>query len=35
MIKLPEDDSDRADLVRLNVEPWMIEYLKLNPEYVH
>jgi len=32
---LPEDDSDRADLTRLNVEPWMVEYLKLNPDYVY
>jgi hypothetical protein len=35
MRALPEDDDDRARLARLNVEPWMIEHLKLNPEYVH
>lgn len=35
MRTFPEDDSDRAELARLNVEPWMIEHLKLNPEYVH
>jgi hypothetical protein len=31
----PEDDSDRKDLERLNAEPWMVELLSLNPEYVH
>lgn len=31
---LPDDDSDNEDLKRLNVEPWMLEYLKLNPSYV-
>ena len=35
MRTLPEDDSSHAELTRLNVEPWMIEHLKLNPEYVH
>jgi hypothetical protein len=35
MRTLPEDDSDHKDLARLAVEPWMVEYLKLNPEYVH
>lgn len=35
MRTLPEDDDDRAALARLKVEPWMVEYLKLNPEYVH
>lgn len=31
----PEDDDDQQELSRLNVEPWMIDHLKLNPEYVH
>lgn len=35
MRTLPEDDDDQKELARLNVEPWMVEYLKLNPEYVH
>jgi hypothetical protein len=35
MRTLPEDDSDRVHLAQLNVEPWMVEHLKLNPEYVH
>jgi hypothetical protein len=35
MRTLPEDDSQVAELGLLNVEPWMVEHLKLNPEYVH
>ena len=31
----PEDESDQKELARLNAEPWMVEQLKLNPEYVH
>lgn len=34
MRTLPEDDDDRAELDRLNVEPWMADCLKINPEYV-
>ena len=33
MVTLPEYDDERAELARLNVEPWMIEYLALNPGY--
>lgn len=33
MRSLPEDDSDRKDIVRLNAEPWMVDCLKLNPDY--
>jgi hypothetical protein len=29
------DENDKEDLERLNVQPWMVELLKLNPEYVH
>lgn len=35
MRTLPEDEDDQKELERLNVEPWMVEHLKLNPEYVH
>jgi hypothetical protein len=31
----PEDESDQKELARLNAEPWMVEQLKLNPEYVN
>lgn len=31
----PEDETDREDLAELNAEPWMVEQLKLNPEYPH
>lgn len=30
----PEDESDRKDIDELNAEPWMIEILKKNPDYV-
>ena len=33
MRTLPEDKYDRKELERLNAEPWMVELLKLNPEY--
>lgn len=29
----PEEETDRRDLARLNVEPWMAEQLRLNPRY--
>lgn len=35
MRKLPEDDEGEKELDRLACEPWMIEYLKLNPDYPH
>lgn len=35
MRTLPEDDSDRDDLARLNAAPWMVNLLALNPSYVH
>lgn len=35
MRMLPEDDEEKNELTRLNVEPWMVDHLKLNPEYVH
>lgn len=28
-----EDDSDREELERLKIEPWMLDQLKLNPSY--
>lgn len=31
----PEDDDDRDEIARLKAEPWMVEMLRLNPEYVH
>lgn len=31
----PEYEGDKKDLEKLNAEPWMIELLRLNPEYVH
>jgi len=31
----PRDKSDNKELARLNVEPWMLELLKLNPSYPH
>jgi hypothetical protein len=33
--QFPEDKDDEKDLKKLNAEPWMVEALKLNPEYVH
>lgn len=30
----PEDEDDKKSLVALNVEPWMVEMLRCNPEYV-
>lgn len=30
----PDDKSDKADLKRMNAEPWMIKLLKKNPSYV-
>ena len=30
----PETDSDKEDLAELNAEDWMVEQLKLNPEYL-
>lgn len=35
MKNYPEDKDDWKDLEELNAEPWMIECLKLNPDYVH
>jgi hypothetical protein len=29
----PDDQDEQEELVRLNAEPWMLELLKLNPEY--
>lgn len=29
------DEDDRAEIAKLNAEPWMLEYLKLNQGYVH
>lgn len=34
MRTFPDDDDDLAELAQLNAEPWMIELLRLNPEYV-
>lgn len=34
MRSVPEDDGDRRDLAELNAEPWMVDLLSLNPEYV-
>lgn len=31
----PEDEFDRKELEELNAEGWMVETLKLNPDYVH
>jgi hypothetical protein len=31
----PNDEYDRRDLEKLNAEPWMVECIKLNPEYPH
>lgn len=31
---LPDDAHDQADLERMNAEPWMVEQLKLNPDYL-
>lgn len=33
MRNFPTDKYDLEDLARLNAEPWMVELLKLNPEY--
>lgn len=33
MRSMPDDDSDREELARLNAEPWMVECLSLNPSY--
>jgi hypothetical protein len=30
----PKDKYDQNELARLNAEPWMVEQLKLNPDYV-
>lgn len=35
MRTVPTDDDDRAELARLNAEPWMVECLSYNPDYVH
>jgi hypothetical protein len=35
MKSYPEDEGDRKELENLNAEPWMVECLKLNPEYVY
>lgn len=35
MKNYPEDKDDWKDLKELNAEPWMVECLKLNPDYVH
>lgn len=35
MRSLPEYDSDRADLARLNAAPWMVDALKMNPSYTY
>jgi hypothetical protein len=35
MRTLPTDDHDQIALAKLNAEPWMVECLALNPEYVH
>lgn len=35
MRQFPSSDDDRADLARLNAEPWMVECLRLNPKYTH
>ncbi len=35
MRALPKNKSDHKELERLNVAPWMVEYLKLNPDYPH
>jgi hypothetical protein len=29
----PEDDYDKEDIITLNAQPWMVEVLKLNPDY--
>ncbi len=29
----PKDEYDQKDLARLNAEPWMVDLLKVNPEY--
>lgn len=34
MRKFPEDTDDKKDLDELNCAPWMVDLLKLNPEYV-
>lgn len=31
----PTDESDQKDMAKMNAEPWMVECLALNPEYVH
>lgn len=33
MRSYPDDDDDREELKRLNAESWMVEHLKLNPDY--
>jgi hypothetical protein len=33
MRSYPEDESDEKELQKLNAAPWMVELLKLNPEY--
>lgn len=35
MRQYPDNDDDLKDLAELNVEPWMADLLKMNPEYVH
>lgn len=35
MRKYPDTDKDRIDLAKLKPEDWMVDLLKLNPEYVH
>ena len=31
----PTDEADKKELAKLNVEPWMVEALRRNPEYPH
>lgn len=35
MRSAPTDDDDLKDLAKLNAEPWQVECLSLNPNYVH
>jgi len=34
MRHLPRDDYDQQEYTRLNAEPWMLDALRMNPEYV-
>lgn len=35
MRRFPSDDDDRKEVERQRIQPWMLDCLKLNPEYVY